>query len=292
LQTPSLVVEQVPPLQLVLAATVPYAHLLLVHAAFAQGYTGQSAATAHSTHLLFEQAAVGAEQLLLHDTLSPHTFWTEPHALPRQASFGVQPHWFSLAVPPPQLSGSTQLSMHVTSSPQLFRAVPHARPLHASTLSGMHAHSLGDPLHSSLLSQGSHCPTSAQPLLASSGTHLSPHLFVLAPQLPTTHSEPSHTSVPVPGEGHEESQPSGVQPYVGSETETHLPSHFFCPSTHESLTHSPPLHAQVRAPAGHVDWLHVVSPQPYCASSTGTHTPAQSFCCAGQPLGEVPPEPG
>ena len=58
-----------------------------------------------------------------------------------------------------------------------------AVPAQAAVLSGTHWQVVGDPAHVSLVAHAVHFAASAQPLLASVGTHLSPHFLVPAPQV-------------------------------------------------------------------------------------------------------------
>lgn len=48
----------------------------------------------------------------------------------------------------------------------------------------------GEPMQASLFAHGVHRVASPHPLLASVGTHLSPHFLVPAPQTPMTHELP------------------------------------------------------------------------------------------------------
>jgi hypothetical protein len=61
----------------------------------------------------------------------------------------------------------------------------------AVMVAGTQRHVLtGVPMQASVFAQGVQRIGSPQPLLASTGTHLSPHFLVLAPQVPTMQVEP------------------------------------------------------------------------------------------------------
>jgi hypothetical protein len=102
-------------------------------------------------------------------------------------------------VPPPQ-------EPHVYVPPQPFGTVPQFLPLHAVVCEiGTHWHVEGVPWHSSLFAQAVQREGSAQPLLESVVTHLSPHFLVPEPHDPTTQVPAWQTSVPAPGSGQDES---------------------------------------------------------------------------------------
>jgi hypothetical protein len=86
--------------------------------------------------------------------------------------------------------------------PQPLGTGPQFLPEQAVAIGvGTHWHVEGVPEHASLLAQGVQRAASAQPLLASVVTHLSPHFLVPAPHVPSAQVEPSQTSVPVPAAG-------------------------------------------------------------------------------------------
>ncbi len=143
----------------------------------------------------------------------PHPLESVPQFPLTQGFTAEQPQEFAPTPPPPQVFGATQVFAHCTVWPQLPTAGPHALFLHASTSFSTHEQVAGDPTHDSLAAQAAQRAGSAQPLLASVGTQLLPHLLVPAPQLPITHCPPEQMRVPEPGAGQlDGSQPVAVQP--------------------------------------------------------------------------------
>jgi hypothetical protein len=121
----------------------------------------------------------------------PQPFETVPQFLPEQAvafALGVQPHTFGVP-PPPQVCGEVQAS-HVCMPPQPFGTEPHLPAQAVALTVGTHWHLLGEPLQASLLAQAVQRDASAQPLLASVVTHLSPHFLVPGPQVPIAQVDP------------------------------------------------------------------------------------------------------
>ena len=114
-------------------------------------------------------------------------------------------------------------------------------PAQAAVLSGTHWQDVvGEPAHVSLLAHAVHFAGSPQPLLASVGTHLSPHFFVPVPQVPTTHAPPWQTRVEPPETVGQDvaSHVVAPQPYAGSVSDTHFAPHFFVPEGHVPITHA------------------------------------------------------
>lgn len=86
----------------------------------------------------------------------------------------------------------------------MFFTIPHSTPAQVLDFaSGTHAQTLGGPpAHVSPAAHGVQRVTSPQPCVLSVGTHVPEHALVPGPQLPSTHEEPLHTTVPpAPGEG-------------------------------------------------------------------------------------------
>ena len=98
---------------------------------------------------------------------------------------------------------------------------------------------VGEPVQVSLLAHAVHFAASAQPLLASVGTHLSPHFLVPVPQVPTTQAPAWQTKVALPETVGQAvaSHVSAPQPYAGSVSDTHFVPHFFVPEGQVPITH-------------------------------------------------------
>jgi hypothetical protein len=164
-----------------------------------------------------------------------------PQALPEQAAVlsAVHPHPLTPAEPPLQVLGEVQVLGQVMVWPQLLVAGPQALPAQAAVLSGTHWQVVGDPAHVSLVAHAVHFAASAQPLLASVGTHLSPHFLVPAPQVPTTQAPAWQTKVALPETvGHAvASHVVAPQPYAGSVSDTHFVPHFFVSEGQVPITH-------------------------------------------------------
>lgn len=146
--------------------------------------------------------------------MPPQSFDTEPQFLPAQAvTFGVfvQPHTLSVP-PPPHVSGEVH-EPHACMPPQPFGTDSHFPRQAVAFAVGTHWQELGVPWQASLPAQAVQRAGSAQPLLASVGTHLLSHSLVPVLQVPRTHAPPSHTTVPEPTAGQlEASHPFAEHP--------------------------------------------------------------------------------
>jgi len=182
-------------------------------------------------------------QVFVQVTVWPQLLVAGPQALPAQAAVlsAVHPHPLTPAEPPLQTLGEVQVFVQVTVWPQLLVAGPHALPAQAAVLSGTHWQDVvGEPAHVSLVAHAVHFVLSPQPLLASVGTHLSPHCLVPVPQVPTTQALPWQTKV-APPETVGQAVASHVvapQPYAGSVSDTHFVPHFFVPEGQVPITHA------------------------------------------------------
>ena len=186
---------------------------------------------------------LGEVQVFVQVTVWPQLLVAGPQALPAQAAVlsAVHPHPLTPAEPPLQTLGEVQVFVQVTVWPQLLVAGPHALPAQAAVLSGTHWQDVvGEPAHVSLVAHAVHFVLSPQPLLASVGTHLSPHCLVPVPQVPTTQALPWQTKV-APPETVGQAVASHVvapQPYAGSVSDTHFVPHFFVPEGQVPITHA------------------------------------------------------
>src|SRR5450432_4544814 len=89
-----------------------------------------------------------------------------------------------------QVWGAVQV-LQVYVPPQPFETTPHFAMQAVELGVGTHWQVVaGVPMQASVLAQGVQRAGSAHPLLASAGTHLSPHLLVPAPHAPITHTDP------------------------------------------------------------------------------------------------------
>jgi hypothetical protein len=186
---------------------------------------------------------LGAVQVFGHVTLWPQLLVAGPQALPEQAAAlsAVQPHPLTPAEPPLQVLGAVQVLGQVMVWPQLLTAGPQALPAQAAALSGTHWQDVaGEPAHVSLVAHAVHFAGSSQPLLASVGTHLSPHFLVPAPQLPTTQAPPWQTKVALPETVGQDvaSHVVAPHPYAGSVSDTHFAPHFLVPEGQVPITHA------------------------------------------------------
>ena len=164
---------------------------------------GQSLDARHPTQefVVVLHTGVDPPHVFVHVMAVPQLLVAGPQALPEQAAVlsGVHPHALAPAPPPPQVLGEAQVFGQVTVWPQLLVAGPQALPAQAAVLSGTHWQDVvGEPAHVSLVAHAVHFAVSPQPLLASVGTHLSPHCLVPVPQLPTTQALPWQTKVAPP----------------------------------------------------------------------------------------------
>jgi hypothetical protein len=144
-------------------------------------------------HVLVQHVGLESPHVSGQITVVPQLFVAGPHPLPAHAatSFGVQPHPFMPALPPPQVFTPVHLFMHVMVVPQLFVAGPHDFAAHAAVSSGTHWHWVtGAPIQVSFAAHGVHRAVSPQPLLAFVGTHPLPHFLVPEAQVPITQAVP------------------------------------------------------------------------------------------------------